>query len=271
MFIMAGAVAGNRVWQYFFLCNDNCQPGNEDVFQDWEHSLSLASLGNSKPNPTGGGISGGLKGLYTSYRLSAGDAALGTFRLSAGIVYLAFFPDGNVIRYLPKEGLENFDLRSAVRTSRESCGRYKIDGDQITIAWADNSTYTGVRDGTKLLMHDNVSQGFNGNYDSLGYEAAANSDGLTLGAAYHPDRADPRARIAFAPNGSFAENGALSAVNMSASPGTGSYRIKDNTLTLSYGDGRVIKLSFFVSASEERSQQPSMIHLNGFALPKAPN
>lgn len=270
-FIFAAAVAGNRVAPYFYLCNTNCGfDGYQNDFQTFELSLTLASLASSRPNPNANasGGSGGLKGLYTSYKMSEGDVALGTFKIRGSIVYLAFFPDGNVIRYLPKEGLENFDFRTAVRSSRESCGRYHFDGNHITITWGDNSTYAGVRDGAKLLIQDHVSHGLGGDYDSIGYEPTAHSDGLSLNGIYHPDRADIRARIAFLPDGRFADDGALTAADFPSSPGTGSYHIKDNTLTLSYSGGRTVKVSFFVSAGEEGSHSPGMIHVNGRALLK---
>jgi hypothetical protein len=244
---------------YFYLCNTRCgYDGYQNAFQDFELSLTLTSQGSSHTKPNRAGTSGGLKGLYTGFKLSQGDVALGTFKVRGSITYLAFFPDGNVIRTLPKEGLENFDLRAAVRDSRESCGRYRLDGNRISITWGDNSTVTGVRDGAKLQIAD----------EPFEYEPAADSDGLTLGAVYRPEGANLRARIAFIPGGRFADDGALNAVDVPASPGTGLYQIKDNTLTLSYSNGRIVKVSFFISADEVRSGQPATIHVNGRALLK---
>jgi hypothetical protein len=258
-FILAAAVAGNRVAPYFYLCNTNCGfDGYQRDFQTFELSLTLASLGVSRAGANGDGSSGGLRGLYTSYRMSEGDVALGTFKVRGSVIYLAFFPDGNVIRYLPKEGLDNFDFRAAVRSSRESCGRYQLHNNRISITWGDNTTVSGMRDGTKLQIGD----------DPFEYEPAADSDGLTLSAVYRVDGADPRARIAFLADGRFTDDGAISAVDIPASGGTGSYQIKNNTLTLSYSSGRIVKISFFVSADEQRTHEPRTIHLNGRALLK---
>jgi hypothetical protein len=250
-FILAAAVAGNRVAPYFYLCNTNCgYDGYQNAFQDFELSLTLASMATSRSNAIGAGISGGLKGLYTSYKISEGDVALGTFKMRGSVTYLAFFPDGNVIRYLPSEGLENFDFRSAVRNARESCGRYQLDGNRISIKWGDNSAATGMRNGAKLRIGD----------DRFDYEPTAHSDGLTLSGVYYPDGTDRHARIAFRADGRFADEGALGA------QGVGQYRIKDNTLTLSYPSGHVVRVSFFVSADEEGSRAPRTIHVNGLAL-----
>jgi len=256
-FILAAAVSGNRVAPYFYLCNSNCGYGEyQDGFQDFELSLTLASLGSSMTNTSGPGSPGGLQGLYVTFRASEGDVATGTFKIRGSIAYLAFFPDGNVIRNLPKEGLQNLDFRAAIRKSRESCGRYRLDGNTVNITWGDNSTMTGVRDGTKMRF---------GN-DMLPYQPAAHSDGLRLNGTYRPERGDPRSYLRFSPDGHFAESGVLPAVDFAAPPGSGSYDIKDNTLTLSYGDGRSVKISFLVFADEEGSRQPATIRLNNYAL-----
>ncbi len=262
-FILAAAVAGNRVAPYFYLCNINCGfDGYQNDFQTFELSLTLASLTSSPRPSASGGKSGGLKGLYTSFSISEGHPELGTFRVRGSITYLAFFPDGNVIRFLPKEGLENFDFRSAVRSSRESCGRYQLNGSRISITWGDNSIASGVRKGTKLQIGDGPFE----------YEPTGQSDGLLLSGIYHPDGADWRARLTFLQDGRFVDEGALSAVDIPSPPGIGnSYHINDNTLTLSYSDGRIVKASFFVSGDEEGSDHPSTIHVNGHALVKTSN
>jgi hypothetical protein len=257
-FILAAAVAGNRVAPYFYLCNANCGfDGYQNDFQTFELSLSLASLTSSpRPSARDVGKSGGLKGLYTSFSTSEGHAELGTFRVRGSVTYLAFFADGNVIRFLPREGLENFDFRSAVRSSRESCGRYQLNGNRISITWGDNSVTSGARNGAKLQIGDGA----------FAYEPTAHSDGLTLGGVYSPDGADGRVNLAFTQDGRFADGGSLSAVDIPSPPGSGSYRIHDNTLTLSYSDGRIVKVSFFISGDEEGNHRPSTIHVNGHAL-----
>ncbi len=164
-FILAAAVAGNRVNPYFYLCNSNCgYDGYQQGFQDFELSLTLAGLGPAMVNASEPGTAGGMEGVYRTYKATEGDVALGTFKVRGHAEYLVFFPDGNVIRFLPKEGLANFDFRAAVRKSRESCGRYWVDGNRLTIHWGDNRTATAVREGKKLQM---------GN-DLLPYERMAN-------------------------------------------------------------------------------------------------
>lgn len=259
-FILSAAIAGSRVAPYYYLCNTNCgYDGYEQAFHDFELGLTLASLGSTAPKTAGPGTAGGLKGLYVTFKTTEGDVTLGTFKVRGSTAFLAFFPDGNVIRYLPKEGLRNFDFHAAVRKTRESCGRYRMDGKRITITWGDSSAAIAMTDGAKLRMGD----------DPFEYEPVSSSGSLSLDGTYHPEGADPRSYIRFTSDGQFSENGVLTALDYApagALPGSGSYSVEENTLTLSYRDGRNIPISFFVFADEAGAPQPRTIHLNNHAL-----
>jgi hypothetical protein len=193
-------------------------------------------------------MAGGLKGLYVGYKV-LGDYSLG-FRPHS--VYLVFFPDGNVIRYLPKEGLENFDFRAALKKSRDYCGYYRMNGERFTIHWADQTIEEGEREGAKLRIGKDMP-----------YEPTSHSDGLTLDGTYHPEQGQPGSYMRFTREGHFLAYGY---VDPDLLPGSGSYHVKDNTLTLSYDDGRRIQISFFVAADEDDSHQPKLIHLNTHAF-----
>jgi hypothetical protein len=251
-FVFAAAEVGNRVEPYYFMCNTSCYD-ERDAFDDFQHGLTFANLKSSRLSEEGTGTAGGLKGLYVGWRWK------GAYEVKIHLSYVVFFPDGNVIRYLPKEGLENFDFGAALRKSRDSCGRYRMNGNRFTITWGNHATEPGVREGAKLQIGE----------DGLDYQLTARSDGLKLNGNYHPERSEQPGSIRFTPDGHFTENGVLKAVDYAGpdfSPGTGSYHIKDNTLTLSYDDGRSIAVSFFVFADEDGSHQPKLIHLNTYAL-----
>jgi len=251
-FILAAAQIGNQVEPYFFLCSADFYQ-YRDAFNDFEHSLTFANLTSNVPES---GIAGGLKGLYVGYKVS-GDYSLG-FRPHN--VHLVFFPDGNVIRYLPKEGLENFDFRAARKNSRDYCGYYRMNGHRFTIHWADQSIEEGERAGATLRIGS----------DSMPYQPTSHSDGLMLDGSYRTERGGLRGSMRFSPDGYFTEAGVLEAVDYASSRalrgGSGLYHIKDNTLTLSYEDGPSIRISFYVSADEEGSRQPKFINLNTHAL-----
>jgi len=249
-FVFAAARVGNRVEPYYWVSNTGSY-SYRNAFSDFEHSLTFANLKPSGADEAPG-TAGGLDGLYVGYKIR------GMIGLETHFEYIAFFPDGNAIRYLPEEGLENFDFGAALRTSRDYCGRYHVDGESFAITWADNNTESGVRKGARLHIGGDE------------YMPTSHSDGLKLNGTYRREGTDlARSYIRFTPDGRFAENGMLTLVAYSgsnSSPGSGSYHIKNNTLTLDYADGRRIPLSFFIFADEEGSQQPGLIHVNTYAL-----
>lgn len=253
-FVFAATRVGRKIEAYYFISNAGYY-SYRNAFDDFQHSLQFANnpatphRDQQNPVPAGGG----LNGMYVGYRMRS------TIRPDEShIEYLVFFPDGNAIRYLPESGIDNFNFRSALRDSRDYCGRYRLSGGQVTIDWANNDTETASRSGDTLKIRG----------DS--YFAVLTDNGLKLNGTYRREGADlARYFIRFAPDGRFAENGILPLLAYSrqnTSPGSGTYSIGNNTLHLNYSDGRKIAFSFFIFAQDEAGEHPGMIHLNTYAL-----
>lgn len=251
-FVFAVAQVGHKAEAYYFLSNAGYY-SYRDAFTDFEHSLSFAnnpatrSRAAAKP-----GSAGGLDGLYVGYKMR------GLTGLKTHFEYLVFFPDGNVIRFLPEPGLDNFDFRKALRSSRDYCGRYSVAASRVTIEWADNNTENAARSGQDLKISG----------DS--YFQVSKDDGLMLKGTYRREGSDLAQHfIRFSADGHFAENGMLPLLAYSgsnSSPGNGQYTISNNTLHLNYSDGRKIKLSFFIFSQDEAGERPAMIHVNTYVL-----
>jgi hypothetical protein len=255
VFVFVAAQVGNRVEAYYYLDNSG-QYRYTDRFHDFEHSLQFASnpsaRSHERENEDRPGSAAGLQGLYIGYKMR------GMIGLRTHFEYFVFFPDGNVIRSLPEQGLDNFNFAKALRESRDYCGRYEVTGNQVAITWADNNVETATQAGTNLKIAG----------DS--YFKVSRSDGLRLQGVYRREGADlAKYFIQFASDGHFAENGMLNLVayrGPSTSPGSGTYSIGNNTLTLNYADGRKVALSFFVFPVVAEGQQPTRIHVNTYAL-----
>lgn len=254
-FVFVAAQVGKKVEAYYFLSNAGYY-SYRNAFDDFQHSLQFANnptAPHHKQDQAQPGAGGGLNGVYVGYRMR------GTIRPDEShIEYLVFFPDGNAIRYLPEEGFDNFNFRRALRESRDYCGRYRVAGSQVTINWADNNTERATRSGNTLKIGG----------DS--YFATNKDDGLKLNGTYRREGADlARYFIRFTADGRFKENGMLNLVAYSGgntSPGSGTYSIANNTLHLSYSDGRKISFSLFIFSQDEAGEQPRMIHVNTYAL-----
>src|SRR5260370_30194472 len=152
-FVLAAAQIGNRVEPYFFISNTGSY-SYRNSFSDFEHSLRFANAPAPQASvfapavaENGAATAGaGIDGLYVGYKMR------GLIGLHSHMDYFVFFPDGNVIRYLPEEGLGNFDFAKALKESRDYCGRYSMNGNQVTLAWADNNTERAARVGATLKI-----------------------------------------------------------------------------------------------------------------------
>lgn len=249
---------GKRAQPYFYLSNaDNVDFDND--FQTVKNTLERAKKGDTGlPQP---GVPCGLSGIFAGLTMGTGvigsnpDSTVVGTKLKSQI--LVFFPDGNVISHLPEKGLENFDFGKEIRQSRDSCGRYRMIGDNFKVTWADNSTQDGRKHGGGI------------EFGGFTLAPAANTDGLKLSGIYRGDRAPTDARIKFTSDGHFVENGILDSAYYSGqdkSPGSGTYTIQQNTLDLHYSTGRNVALSFYVFASDNTGPRPKLIHLNTYAF-----
>jgi hypothetical protein len=249
-FVLGMAQVGNRAETYFWI-NDTGYYSYRDSLTDFENSVQFGGGNVAAPVGNAGGT-GGLNGLYLGYKMR------GLIGLHTHFEYLVFFPDGNAIRYLPEQGLQNFDFGNALKTSRDYCGRFQVSGDQLTIAWADNSSEKGTRTGTSLKIQGDE------------YFPLPRSTGLKIDGTYRREGADLANRgIRFTSNGRFTENGMLSLLAYSGSndsPGSGTYRIANNTITLSYSDGRKIPLSFYIFSKNDEGQRPQVINVDTYRL-----
>jgi hypothetical protein len=252
-FVFVAVHAGNRVAGYYWV-NNTGYYSYRDSLSDFEHSLFFGKGPSSEGVPAAAkpGVAGGLQGVYIGYKMR-GMAGLRTH-----FEYLTFLADGNVLRALPERGLDNFDFKEALRKNRDYCGRYRVNGNTITITWGDNNREIATREGTTLKIRD----------DS--YFQVPSSDGLKLNGAYHQEgtAAAPYV-IHFRSDGSFTENGILNLVNYhdeTQKGGRGTYRIGNNTITLSYVDGRKVPLSFFIFNENSTGAVPNRIHINTYPL-----
>ena len=266
VFVFGAVRVGSQVEAYYFVSNANRWSYLNDL-ESFEHSLQFGSAPAIAQRQHGSttavtqqsdnGAGTRLDGLYLGYRMRGATPFESTH-----FEYLVFFPNGNVIRMLPFEGLEHFDFAAEVRNSRQYCGRYSGRGGSLTIHWGDNTFETVTT----------ADSGLSVGGDS--YFPVASSDGLTLEGIYRREGADlAQYGIRFTREGQFEENGILPLVayaltedkKIPRSPGRGTYHIAKNTLTLAYGDGRTVALSFFVWPAEPGSR-PKAIHVETFRM-----
>ncbi|HLZ46650.1 MAG TPA: hypothetical protein VKQ05_13330 [Gemmatimonadales bacterium] len=248
-FVLGAVRVGTRVEAYYFFDNSGRSSYLENDLPSFEHSLRFTTA--SSPTPT----DAGLDGLYIGYRMRGATPSEETH-----FEYLAFFPAGTAIRFLPERGLEHFDFVAESKQSRDYCGCYAVTGDRVTIQWGNNDTEVAtISPGTERTLK----------ISGDAYFPVPAANGLTLDGTYRREGSDLAAKfIRFSPDGHFEDRGMLPLVAVDQPSGNGAYRIAKNTLTLQYADGRTVPLSFFVWPAEPGSR-PGAIHVNTYRLVRA--
>ena len=166
--------------------------------------------------------------------------------------WIVFFDDGHAFRALPNGGLLGFDRAAA---------RIKLPNTVAIYTFSSGSGRVHVA-GVDARFDIKLEAGSKGQIllDGVPYQRCADVDGLRLSGAWtsyaNPDDASldrqtvgVRPVFRFSKDGRFTDEGVFASFMRSGNPaadgaGSGSYGIKDFTLTLRYDDGRVKTLGF---------------------------
>ncbi|MBL0274118.1 MAG: hypothetical protein IPQ06_13865 [Chitinophagaceae bacterium] len=76
--------------------------------------------------------------------------------------------------------------------------------------------------------------------------------------------------ITFSSDGRFSDNGAIrvlyheynDCINPGMLPGSGTYQVKDYTITFNYTDGRKIKIAFMGTEYDKSNQSPAVLRMS---------
>jgi hypothetical protein len=76
--------------------------------------------------------------------------------------------------------------------------------------------------------------------------------------------------ITFTADGRFSDNGAIrvltheynDCINPGILPGSGTYEVKDYTITFNYTDGRKVKIAFLGTEYDIRNQSPAILRMS---------
>ena len=175
--------------------------------------------------------------------------------------YITFFPDGSVFWRLPGEGRDGFDAAASRKAFPDRWGTYRLVGDEVHLDGVERkTTIKARRDGDKIRMTD----------PTISFTPIPDCTGLKLDGAYRRAAGEPAIR--FWPDGKFEDEAVLSVLGEiqkndgclerdDGKPGGGTYAIRDNTLHLSYADGRRKKIAFHVFPHEMTGPSPTHVHL----------
>ena len=227
-------------------------PAAPPAVQAPEPPQALPSTVPTPHHPSGPLPPGALDGAYVGLR-----GAVYETRLEHD--FLVFYPDGTVTRHFPEEGLDGFDVTAWRRSEQDNSlvGRYRARGDQIDIIWDDSP------DDRWSIRRDEHAADIHGVHV---YIPLCRCNGVRLAGTY----VWGSNTLQFFPDGTFADNGvveALLSINVEHPRfGRGTYTLQNNSVTLTYSDGRRIKRSFAAPAVQERSQHFDWIVIDQITL-----
>lgn len=239
---------------------------------------------SSAPTPSGSGkfrtdlfgAPDDIAGFYFGYRVgvtSGGD-------LGARGSNIILYKDGTYTTLFPTGGFDAYDLSAHKQALSGNFHRWTREGNTIILD-EGNTKWRYKVEGKNLVGSSNA-----GGKD---YKPISPATGLTFSGTYakqdyKPDQFTNREvypngmwTLTFREDGSFVDNSQVrplygtppdtkplsdEAIKALTAPGRGRYRIANNTLYLSYDDGRVVRLGFWILPVDAGSTKPKTIYIN---------
>jgi hypothetical protein len=203
----------------------------------------------------GNGILGVWEGITQS-------TAVPGFKIDAYSIIL--FDNGQVYYgpHFPIEGLDGLDSRIPPELSRRDWKTYSYSSGKgnLKMIYADIPFRL---EGNRLIVTKNQMDWH--------FTKVKPVDGATFNGTYHMSEVHGKIpSIIFTADGQFTDNGALKVLyheyidclNLALQPGSGSYSVKDFTVTFNYSDGRKIKLAFLGSGYDKNNPSPPILWMS---------
>ena len=203
---------------------------------------------------------GALEGIYVGFELGASG--------QPSMKRLHFNPDGWVVKDVPPEGMIGFDFtayRNDRNTNRSWVGRYRVDGERITIEWQD---YPGNR--TVIKRNESSAAPGWGVYVPM-----CRCTGKRFAGTYRWGAAAADQYLQVFPDGSFIDHRVLDQLIV-PSPyyehpriQRGSYAIESQSMIFTFADGRRGMRTFYAPKAQEAAPMFDFIGLGWQALYEA--
>jgi hypothetical protein len=204
----------------------------------------------------GGGITGVWQGI--SLQTSA----------SSGIRYNVFSPiflSNGQAYFGPKfqsEGLDGLDTRIPPEINRRDWGTYSFSNGRGVLKMPYANIPLRMEGNTLIITSNQTDHRF---YQLPPVDGARFNGTYMMSEAYGKIPA-----ITFTADGGFADNGAIrvlyheynDCINPALTPGSGTYEVKDHTITFNYSDGRKIKIAFMGAEYDIKNQSPAVLRMS---------
>lgn len=191
---------------------------------------------------------GALEGVYVGFTLQNSHMGRHDYY---------FTPDGWVINNVPLVNMDNFNM-TAYRNDPNNklfVGRYRVDGNQINIVWANNADHRDV------IKYDEAAA--DPGIDT--YIPTCRCTGKTFSGKYHWSSPTDERYVQFFPDGTFVDHGLTDQVVGYPNPHgfsgitdpprnfRGTYTIRNQRLTFHFADGKDATLAFIAPKALEKA------------------
>ena len=200
-----------------------------------------------EPEPARALPAGALEGIYIGFGLN------GTHM---GSRQYYFTPDGWVINNIPFVNMDNFDMAAyrADPSNKLFFGRYRVEGNQIHIVWANNADRRDVISFDERAANPAIDM----------YIPTCRCTGKTFSGRYHWDSTTDPHYLQFFPDGSFFDHGLTDQIVYPNPHGfagitdpprnfRGTYRIRNQKLTFHFADGKQATVAFIAPKALEKA------------------
>jgi hypothetical protein len=209
--------------------------------------------------------SSGIQGVWQGISMSAGTPSTSS---PSGLKYKVFspifLPDGRAFfgTSFPSAGLGDLDLRILAELNRRDWGTYSFSNGRGVLRMPYGDIPLRM-DGSKLIITAN-------NTDHRFYQLPS-VDGARFNGTYVMSEAYGRIpSITFTADGRFVDKGAISVLyhesrdclNPAFKHGSGTYDVKDHTITFSYNDGRKINIAFTGAEYDRNNPSPAVLRMS---------
>ena len=207
---------------------------------------------------------GALEGIYVGFTLEYSRQ---------GIHQYYFTPDGWVINNIPQVNMDNFNM-TAYRNDPSNklfFGRYRVDGKQIHIVWANNADRRNVIKFDESAASPGIDT----------YVPTCRCTGKRFSGRYHWASPTDQRFIQFSPDGTFLDHGLTDQVVFPNPHGfagitdpprnfRGTYSVRNQTLTFNFADGKQATVAFIVPQALEKAPKFDWMGLgHGSGVPGA--
>lgn len=210
----------------------------------WNPAPSVAQANDTRHKPP----AGMLEGIYMGFTLDHSHMGHRNYY---------FTSDGWVINNIPRVNMDNFDM-TAYRNDPSNklfIGRYRVDGNQIHIVWANNADRRDVIKFSETAADPGIDT----------YIPTCRCTGKRFSGKYHWSSPTDQRYVQFFPDGRFFDHGLIDQVVGVPNPHgfagitdpprnfRGTYSIKNQRLTFNFSDSKQATVAFVAPKALERA------------------